>query len=445
MMQKISRRIQDDWISKMLSQAKCKDIIAVLYIIGVTFLFFFSVIFSNDTFGYGDLHRYFYPLRFYAASCIKSGILPLWNPYLFSGYPCLSALQLGIFYPVSILVYILPFHFGFNLYIVTHFLLSGIFMYLLMREWNTGFTGSLISALSYAFGGYMLSVVDMLTTLSAAAWTPLIFLFYTRAQLNPHPVPLPSGEGERHRGTEALGNWKLETGNWKEKKTQRSRETEEERHIINLQPTTYNLQQHKGTQAFRYTILTGVTLGVAFLGGEPSVWYMVSMALGLYSIYSLPCHNGAVRTFILSFLISIAFFLPQLLPLLEIIFHSTRSSGMDLSHVISLSLKPWELFNLICPFFTGNYVDKNHFWFGQSWLESIYLGILPFLLAMFAIFTHRKRFWALLLLLFLLIASGSIYPFFYQYLPGFNLIRYPVKFFSIAAFALSILAGFGYE
>ncbi|MBI4778679.1 YfhO family protein, partial [Candidatus Desantisbacteria bacterium] len=112
---------------------------------------------------------------------------------------------------------------------------------------------------------------------------------------------------------------------------------------------------------------------------------------------------------------------------------------------ISLSLKPWELFNLICPFFTGNYVDKNHFWFGQSWLESIYFGILPFLLTMFAIFTHRRRFWALLLLLFLLIASGSIYPFFYQYLPGFNLIRYPVKFFSIAAFALSILAGFGYE
>jgi hypothetical protein len=118
---------------------------------------------------------------------------------------------------------------------------------------------------------------------------------------------------------------------------------------------------------------------------------------------------------------------------------------MELSHVISLSLKPWELFNLICPFFTGNYVDKNHFWFGQSWLEGIYLGILPFLLAMFAIFTYRRKFWALLLLLFLLIASGCIYPFFYQYLPGFNLIRYPVKFFSIAAFALSILAGFGYE
>ncbi|MEK7813318.1 MAG: hypothetical protein AAB296_06115, partial [Candidatus Desantisbacteria bacterium] len=231
--------------------------------------------------------------------------------------------------------------------------------------------------------------------LSAAAWTPLIFLFYTRA---------------------------LST----------RKDAETQRHKI-------------FTQRFRYAILTGITLGIAFLGGEPSVWYMVSMSLGLYSIYSLPEHKGAVRTFILAFLISIAFFLPQMLPLLELIFYSTRSSGMELSHVISLSLKPWELFNLICPFFTGNYVDKNHFWFGQSWLESIYFGILPFLLAIFAIFTHTKRFWSLLLLLFLLIASGSIYHFLYQCLPGFNLIRYPVKFFSIAAFALSILAGFGYE
>ncbi|MFH1859495.1 MAG: YfhO family protein [bacterium] len=376
------------WVSNMLSQLTRKNIIAFLIILGVAFLFFSNVIFSDYTFGYGDLHRYFYPLRFYAASCIKEGILPLWNPYLFSGYPCLSALQLGIFYPVSILAYILPFHLGFNLYIVSHFLLAGIFMYLLMREWKTGFTGSLISALSYAFGGYMLSVVDMLTTLSAAAWTPLIFLFYTKALV---------------------------------------------------------------THTFRYTILTGITLGIAFLGGEPSVWYMVSMTLGLYSIYSLPRYKGAVRTFILSFLISIAFFLPQLLPLLEIIFYSTRSNGMELSHVISLSLKPWEIFNLICPFFTGNYVDKNHFWFGQSWLEGIYLGILPFLLSMFAIFTRGTRFWSLMLLLFLLIAlagstfGGGIYHFFYQYLPGFNLIRYPVKFFSIAAFALSILAGFGYE
>ncbi|MDI6782230.1 MAG: YfhO family protein [bacterium] len=390
--------MQDDWITRILSQARYKNIIAMLLIVGVALLFFFSVTFSNYTFGYGDLHRYFYPLRFYVASCIKSGILPLWNPYLFSGYPCFAALQLGIFYPVSILVYILPFHLGFNLYIVSHFLLSGIFMYLLMREWKTGFTGSIISALSYALGGYMLSVVDMLTTLSAAAWTPLIFLFYTKALAA-------------------------------------RKDAMEQKH-----------KRHRGmTQGFRYTILTGITLGIAFLGGEPSVWYMVSMALGLYAIYSLPGHEGAVRTFILSFLISIAFFLPQMLPLLELIFYSTRSNGMELSQVISFSLKPCEVFNLICPFFTGNYVDKNHFWFGQSWLESIYLGILPFLLAMFAIFTGTKRFWSLLLLLFLLIATGSIYQFLYQYLPGFNLIRYPVKFFSIAAFALSILAGFGYE
>lgn len=371
------------WVSRILSQLTRKDIIALSVIISVAFLFFFSVIFNDYTFGYGDLHRYFYPLRFYAASCIKNGIFPLWNPYLFSGYPCFSALQLGILYPVSILTYILPFHIGFNLYIVLHFLLAGIFLYLLMSQWKISFTGCLISALSYAFGGYMLSVVDMLTTLSAAVWTPLIFLFFTKAL---------------------------------------------------------------STQKLKYTILTGITLGIAFLGGEPSVWYMVSMTLGLYSLFSLKIYKGAIRTFILALSVSIAFFLPQILPLLEMICYSTRVNGLDISQSISLSLKPCELFNLICPFFTGNYIDKNHFWFGQSWLESIYFGILPFLLAVFAIFTRGTKFWSLILIFFLLIASGSVvYSLFYQYLPGFSFIRYPVKFFSMATFALSILAGFGYE
>jgi hypothetical protein len=350
----------------------------------------------GHAFGYGDLHRYFYPLRFYAASCIKTGIFPFWLPNLFSGYPCFSALQLCVLYPVSVISYILPFFYGLNIYIIIHFILAGFFMYLLLREWQCRFVSALISGLSYAFGGYILSVVDMLTTLSSAIWTPLIYLLYTRA---------------------------LTTNSWK------------------------------------YIILTGIILGIQLLGGAPSVWYMVSISLFIFSILQLykPVKITTINpvyVFVLSFLISIAFFLPQILPFLEMVCHSTRIDGLELSHASSLSLKPYEIFNFICPFFTGNYIDKNHFWFGQSWLESIYIGVLPFLFAICTMINSVKnnntiiRFWSIGVLIAIIIAFGElflVYTILYKYIPGFDLIRYPVKFFGLAAFGLSILAGLGYE
>ena len=77
-------------------------------------------------------------------------------------------------------MYILPFDIGFKLFIVGHFYLSGIFMYLLLRDWGIGKAASLVAALTYTFNGYMLSI-DIFTHLTSACWTPLIFLFYNRA------------------------------------------------------------------------------------------------------------------------------------------------------------------------------------------------------------------------------------------------------------------------
>ncbi|MEW6097417.1 MAG: YfhO family protein [bacterium] len=377
-----------------------KDIPFALILIGITLLFFAKALVADFAFGYGDIHRYFYPIRYFSASTIKDGIIPLWNPYLFAGIPNLAALQPAVFYPISILPYIFPFFFGIKLFIISHFILSAIFTYLLMKSFNVSKTGALVSAITYSFGGFLLSVVDMLTTLSAATWTPLIFLFYARALTYKHPI---------------------------------------------------------------YLILTGLFLGIQFLAGEPTQLYGTLITLTVFTICTLwgqtlniefrsKFNIQGLTPLPLVGLISLGLTLFQILPFLEMVFLSTRTSGLKFTHATSLSLGPHELLNLILPYFTGNFIEKSHFWFGQSWLESIYSGILPLLFACISIiFLPRKRiilFFAGIILIFILLSFGKLFPIYqilYQYLPGFSMIRYPVKFFSFVVFGGSVLAGFGYD
>lgn len=367
-----------------------KDILALCLLAGITFIFFLPVFINNLTFGYGDIHRYFYPLRNFSANCIKDGIFPLWNPYLFTGYPNLASLQTGVLYPLSIFTYIFPFSVGFNIQIVFHFFLASSFTYLLMRSWKLSCTSSLISGLTYGFGGYLLSVTDMLTTLSSAIWTPLIFLFFTRAI--------------EHRG-------KI------------------------------------------FIFLTGIALAIQFLGGEPTVLYSNLIVLLMLSIF-VSVANFNIKPFVLLFLITLfglGLVLFQVLPFAEMVTLSSRSNGLTYNHIVSMALSPHELLNLFIPFLSGNFTQKGLLFFGQTWLDSIYSGILPIFLSIWAIFNVRNLnviFWTIILIGSVLFCFGDLLPTYslcYKFLPGFNMIRYPIKFFLFASFSIALLAGFGSE
>ncbi|MGB9613511.1 MAG: hypothetical protein ACPL4K_04990, partial [Candidatus Margulisiibacteriota bacterium] len=89
---------------------------------------------------------------------VKSGQLPLWNPYIFCGYPLMATLQVGFFYPLSIIYYLLPFNIAFNYYTIIHYFLGSLFMYWLMRHYQLSRSSSFLSAVLFAFSGYMLSM-----------------------------------------------------------------------------------------------------------------------------------------------------------------------------------------------------------------------------------------------------------------------------------------------
>ncbi len=162
------------------NKRKKVSIVIGLLLLCITALYFFPVVFSSKTFASRDMYAFFYPRQLFAAQCIKSGILPLWNPHLASGVPFLANLQSSVFYPLSLIYYILPFGTGFKYFIVLHYFLAGVGMFLLMRHWEYDNYAGMCSAIVFMFGGYMISILDNVAFLTAAVWLPLIVLAYAR-------------------------------------------------------------------------------------------------------------------------------------------------------------------------------------------------------------------------------------------------------------------------
>ena len=159
-----------------------KKILPFIVLVASVILFLSPVLFTQDIWGFRDFHRYIYPTKFFARESILSGIIPFWNPYLASGMPFLANLQSCIFYPPSILIYILPINLGLKVYVLFHFGLAGISMYLLCRKLGLSGVPSLVASIVWTFSGWMVSSIDIIIILASSAWLPLILLFALKSR-----------------------------------------------------------------------------------------------------------------------------------------------------------------------------------------------------------------------------------------------------------------------
>ena len=75
-----------------------------------TVAFFWQILLTPNTWmpaGGGDLAPFIYPNYRFAAGYLSQGIIPLWNPHLYSGIPFAADIQSGLFYPVNLLLFLL--------------------------------------------------------------------------------------------------------------------------------------------------------------------------------------------------------------------------------------------------------------------------------------------------------------------------------------------------
>jgi hypothetical protein len=146
---------------------------AYCLLIGVaaTALFLLPLL-REEVFTLRDHFDYFQPLRWFTASELQAGRIPLWNPYNASGEPWLANPQTGVFYPPSWLFLAVPFATAYMLFLLFHLILLGCGAFLLFaRSRSRG--AALVGAVALMFSGPVLSLLDVSNNLATLAWIPL--------------------------------------------------------------------------------------------------------------------------------------------------------------------------------------------------------------------------------------------------------------------------------
>ncbi|MBN1146803.1 MAG: YfhO family protein [Anaerolineales bacterium] len=367
---------------------------------------------------------------------LLSGGLPLWNPSLGMGAPLLANYQSALLYPPHwsyLLLYALggvpAMAYGQAFLAALHLAWAGLGAALLARRIGLGSLAAAVSGLSFGLSGYLVSRAGFLSINAAAAWLPWVILCLTPA----HP-----GRGLARRGFLGL--------------------------VVCL-----GMQLLAGhAQVTWYTLLlAGVWAGFW-------AWSRVDDAGANAQVVSwAPLRRVALAWFQLALAGGLAVCLAaaQLFPTAEYLAQSQRSAAVDYDFAMNYSFWPWRLLTLLAPDMFGNPATGDYWGYANYWEDAVYIGLLPFLLAVSALLgafarglrarlrKHRAfetqplamqpRFAGFLFCLFalaLLLALGDhtrVYPWLYKHVPTFDMFQAPARYMIWAEFALALLAGLG--
>lgn len=382
----------------------------------------------------------FYPWRLEAARQVQAGHLPFWNAHQFAvngGTPLLANSQSAPLYPLHILFYITPLRYiwyVFGLVSAIHLTLAASGQYVFLRACGLRRGACTLGAASWVLSAPIICWLSLPSFLGVSCWLPWLLLLIRVAH------------------TEA------------------------------------------GTRTGRLATLgAGGIAGTLILAGHLQIALYTLLAALLYAAFwgfttirarhiLLPRWIGGV---LLVASLAVCFAAPQVLPAVELSKISHRAvteKSLDLYNANNGSaVPPRALVTLLVPDFYGHPNHGVH-WnnsnlrdasghFGNNYAEwAIYTGILPLLLAVFAMgtlgappppvsdegrlpgtggashMTTDKLFFVVLALLTLLVATGTpLNLALFYVVPGYASLANPGRILVVFALAVSGLAAFGLE
>jgi len=150
-------------------------------------LFFFIILirflpfFQGKTLVFGDNYSLQVPGKIFVANWLKQGVLPLWNPYIFSGLSTeMMDANHSTLYPDTLFFVIFHPAVALNLTVITHLLIAYAGMYLLARTWLKDHSWSLVAAVLWMLSTQVTGSINNLATLQSIVWLPLLSFFGLR-------------------------------------------------------------------------------------------------------------------------------------------------------------------------------------------------------------------------------------------------------------------------
>lgn len=140
------------------------------------------------------------PLRELVGRDLRSGHLPIFDPYLWGGAPLLAGWNAGAAYPLTWLFALLPGIAAWTVNLVAAAAAAALGSYGFLRASRLGILGSWAGATTFAFGGAMVAQAPHIGLVIGMSWAPLALLALLRLTAA-GPVTWPS----RLRWTVVLG------------------------------------------------------------------------------------------------------------------------------------------------------------------------------------------------------------------------------------------------
>ena len=370
------------------------SLLAACFLLFVFTLFFFPVLFEGSTFFFRDIHHFAYPMKFYLARIWAVGEWPYWYPYLFQGMPYMSLMHPGAFYPPSVLFLLEDFLFAFHAYFLFHHLVLMGSVYALCRYWGRSIPAALCASLTALLGGYFLSLASVYNQFQSAIWLPLILLMWQKFMVN--------GGLKYFCSAVVFLAFQILGG---------GPENAIFSVLLIYAHSLYLAKEEERLQGFRKKTLAMLALGVA--------------ALALSALQWVPTYYMLQET--------------------------GRAGGLSFTASTVWSLEPGALLNLFLPENFTHFLEQD----GGSlsyFVHEFYMGIVPLFVLSGCLLVSREqktiRFWLMVFALGAFFALGEfnpLYSLFHEWVPLFNLFRYPQKFFFFCAFALVFLSAWGLD
>jgi hypothetical protein len=158
----------------------------VLAFLLLTAAYFWDVIAKDLSLVIGDAFFYNYPAMLAVSEQYRNLTIPLWNPYIFSGFPLMGPMQTGALYPPNV---ILPLLFNpptaYNIYAMLHYSLAGFFTFLYARLIGLSTLSSVTAGMVFGLLGYLPSRLIHMPIVATGSWLPLVVYCFERLRQRP--------------------------------------------------------------------------------------------------------------------------------------------------------------------------------------------------------------------------------------------------------------------
>lgn len=115
----------------------------------------------------------YFPWRSFAASSLRAGEIPLWNPHQLCGLPFLANGQSAVLYPPNLIFWLLPVERAFGWSALLHLWAAGVFTFAAARRvLGLSATAGILAGIAYQLSGFLVAWTPMASALATMAWLP---------------------------------------------------------------------------------------------------------------------------------------------------------------------------------------------------------------------------------------------------------------------------------